>query len=244
MNSNAKKVSITIIIVLVGVIGGLWYLGNKKDRSKTEQSETTLASSTDLGFDLKTFTLGKKNMEEITIDKLAQAGTSSSPLSELPTKTVPYTSAKLLISNNVTTDNLKYYGQQIAKALASYNNIQNNEIATTIEALEEKNPIKAQLLLQIATNNKKIVDSLLKIYVPKTAVDVHLNLVNNLNRNATLLTDMSKILDNPNLALQSADLYRVQKLSFSKALAGVNDFFRKNNIIFSPEEGSKIYLTI
>lgn len=244
MDANAKKVSITIIVILIGVIGGLWYIGNQKNEAKPklEPINSLTASSTDLGFDIKTYTKGRDSLEQIVIDKLI-AGASTSSLKVLPAKVILYNSTNLIISNNTSVAALKTYGQQIAGALASYNTEQINETALMLNALEEKNPIKVQSLLSIVDTNKQTVSNLLKISVPKTAITVHLNLVNNLNKNVSLLSDMSKILDNPYPALESASSYRVQKLNFYKAVDEINQFFKDNNIIFSPEEGTRVYLT-
>jgi hypothetical protein len=244
LNPSAKKVAITIIIILIGVIGSLWYVGYKQSRTNlsAKPAGSLMATSTGLDFDLKSYIEGRNNLEQIIVEKLA-AGIASSSSVILPTKVASYTAGKIIISNDLSADNLKAYGQQIAKVLATYNLGQIDEIATTLEALEQKNPIKAQSLLAIATSDKQIISSLLKVSVPKTAATIHLNLINNLSQNAALLTDMSKILDNPYLGLQSADLYRVQKLNFYKAIDKINNFFKTDNIIFSPEEGSNLYLT-
>jgi len=245
MEANAKKVSIVIIIILIVIIGGLWYIGNKKNNPTIPKIETNLltATSTDLGFDIKTYASGRNNIEQIIIEKL-DAGISTSSIITPLTKIIPFSANKIITSNNTSPANLKIYGQQIAKALAPYSNDKEDEIATMISALEQKNSIKALSLLTTAQVNKQIISDLLKISVPKTAVTVHLNLINSLNKNTTLLTDMSKILDNPYLALQSANIYRVEKLNFYNAITDINKFFKTNNIIFSPEEGSKVYLNI
>lgn len=245
MDANAKKVSIIIIVILIGIIGGLWYIGNRKNNASPAVSKTDLlvATSTDIGFDLRTYANGQKNIEEIVVDKLV-AGVPSTTLVSLPSKATPVSAAKIISSNNTSPDFLKTYGQKIAEALAPYNKDQINETAVMLEALEQKDPVKAQSLANLAQANKQIVSNLLKISVPKTAVSIHLELVNNLNQNTVLLTDMSKILDNPYTALESANIFKVQKLNFYKSLNEINQFFKTNNIIFSPEEGSKIYVTI
>lgn len=244
VDTNAKKVSIAIIVILIVIIGGLWFSQNKKNtETKKDSSNLITASTTDLGFDLETYAQGRANLEKIVIDKLI-ASTTSNVSADLPVvKTTAYSVNKIISSNDLSSNNLKTYGQKIADALAKYNTEQIDELNTALEALEEKNPIKAQSLLNLANSNKQIIADLLKISVPKTAITVHLNLINNLNQNTLLLNDMAKILDNPSLALESANLYRVHKLNFYKAIEEINVFFKTNKITFTTEEGSEIYLT-
>lgn len=245
LNPVAKKVSIAIIVILIGVIGYLWYLGGQKKDTGLSNTAADLqtATSSETIFDLRAYAAGRANMEKIVSE---QASAANEPVPnqiqpEIPTK---FSSSNLIIYYSENTANLKYYGQQIAKTLKPYGQGQESEITTMLQALESRDANKAEEVAKAAQRDKQTISALLKIAVPKSAQDIHLNLVNSLSQSSALLTDMSKILDSPYLALTSADTYRVQQLSFYKAVDEINQYFRNKEITFSPEEGGSILINI
>lgn len=240
MDPAAKKVSIAIIVILVGVIGVFWYDGEKKSVPAELK-----ATATSTNFDLRAYAAGRATLEEITgsrLDEIVSSGTTSD--TQKPTSAVQYKASNLIVSNYTATTALRAYGLAVAAALKGFNTDRENELVTMLTALENKDALRAQELSAIAVANKQIVATLLKITVPRSAIDIHLELINTLSQNSARLADMSLILDNPYLALTAANAFRVEKLNFYKAIDHLNAFFLDNKIVFKAEEGGIIFMNI
>ncbi|MCX6712925.1 MAG: hypothetical protein NTY66_01820, partial [Candidatus Vogelbacteria bacterium] len=188
---------------------------------------------------LAVYNKGKAAIDSIITEKLAVAGTSSINVYK-PVEPIRYITASLKYSYNYSTTSLHAYGLSVAKALEPLGNKEGNEIATMLAALQNKDQIKVQSLLDSAKRNKQIIASLLKIVVPQKAATVHLGLINALEENRVLIADMALILDSPYQALESANLYRVKKLTLAKAIEKMNDFFQENNVRFTKEENRSL----
>ena len=244
LDPAAKKVSIAIIVILFLTIGGLWYVKNRSffsflSNSATSTDKMIVSSSSPKDIiNLQVYSAGRDQIDKAISAELAKTGTTSNRSLQTAKQ---YTAANLLVSNNISSTTLHAYGVKIATALKLFGSDQENAIATMLNILQTGDRTQIQSILAQAAVNKEVLANLMKISVPKNATAVHLALVNTISRNVASLSDMATILDYPSVAIQSADLYRVQSIDFLKGVNRLNQFFQDNNVSFTSAEGGTVY---
>lgn len=243
MDRAVKKVSIAIILILVLTIGGIFYSRRPKKLPSSSVPKTELAAtSSPADFNLQAYAAGQANLDAILSAKLAENRglDGSAGLAYRPAAPKVYKAANLKITYARTPTALRAYGLALTKALAPFGTDHENEIALMLAALAAKDQTKVQALLNILTADRLALAELLKVTVPQKAVVAHLALTNSIAKNIALIEDMAAILDDPYQAIQSADLYRVEKIAFLKAVDKVNALFQDSGISFRPEESGNI----
>jgi len=236
-----KKVSIAIIVILLLTIGGFWYADHKPNSSQTTKNSTDSSASSpspEAIINIQAYTTGRDQIDRAISTELAKTGTTSSRALQTAK---PYTNNNLIISYNISPTALRAYGLKVVEALKPLDNKNEGAIAIMLDILQTGDRSQVQKITDQAMATKKALADLLKISTPKTASTVHLALITALSRNSATLSDMTTILDHPSIALQAADLYRVQSLDFLKAVNRLNQFFRDNNIVFTSEESGTVY---
>lgn len=242
VDQSAKKVSLAIIVILAVTIGGIWYV--RQPKSVTVVKPVSATSTKPVIAEVKLFATGQNNLTTIVVDQLDEVLASAKaklPSEQPRTITTQYQLTNLKITADVSTSSLRRYGLALVSALKPYGTDRQNEIALMLSALNQKDQTKVSQLIATVTTNKQVVASLLNVLVPRNLMNFHLALINHLSEGIALLTDMSLILDNPYLALSSADLYRVQKLSFYNDIGKINGFFKESGIVFTEAESGQVF---
>lgn len=241
MDPAVKKVSIAIIVILLLTIGGFWYANNPITLSHAVKNSTETSTRTpnpEAIINIQTYTAGRDQIDKAISAELAKTGTTSSRTIQTAKQ---YTTTNLVISYDTSAVALHAYGIKVASALKPLGNDTGNPIAVMLNILQTGDQSQVQTIIARATASKQALADLLKIPTPKTAAAIHLALINAVASNGASLRDMATILDYPSIAIQSADLYRVQSLDFVKAVNRLNQFFRDNNVVFSDNENGTIY---
>lgn len=244
MDKNAKLAALAVIIFLVIITGYLLYTNYLADYFKTKNQPGSLAAtSTDTLFDLRSYAAGRATIEKIASSKLDAIVANQATSTEQKTTAKVYTAKDLLVTSDTSSSSLKKYGLAVARNLSQYNQSdETNPIALTLEALQERNQtIPAELSALIKTK-QQVLTSLAKISVPKNAIELQIKILNTLSQDIALLTDMTKVLDNPYIALTAANAYKIQQTNFYKIIDQVNTFFLDHQIIFYEGESGKIYI--
>ncbi len=214
----SKRVVLIILIVLLVLAGGLWYLGR--------------------GPVLAPVTPVEKLVAEVTTQKKTL---KSYDPALLPRE---FTEKDLIVTTKTDTTTLKQYGLALADALRSYATPRASEITALNQVVEQKNSSALTPLTQAQAIHQEATTKLLAVTVPKTAVTLHLSLLFHTSRMAYLAGNMTQVLDEPILALESADRYVSYILSFYRKSESINDFFTKYKVSFQPGEGIIFYITI
>lgn len=228
MSKRAKI--ILIIIVLLVVIFSIWLLGGKIKEEKEAQNNRADYEQL-LAEDLRLKDLVNNNLKtKGLLLEINEATTSDA-----------FTVDQL---NLITPKNelaLREYGQQIAVTLKPYGEPRENELSLVLDLLKNSESNNLTKLTKIRILYEQTITKLLAINVPKNAQVIHLKLINSLARLAKNIDDMSQILDEPKLALQSSNIYIENMVLFFQAVESVNVFFSKQNIIFEKNENINIY---
>lgn len=132
---------------------------------------------------------------------------------------------------------LKNYGASLAKALTFYTTpLTENEVALTLEILESNNELALSQLGQLVERHINTLEELRAITVPQSATELHLALLNTIGGLAEAGINMSTVLREPVLALQSAELYPARHALLLGIFEGFNQYFSERDIAFSPQD--------
>lgn len=153
---------------------------------------------------------------------------------------VPYEANALQISNTENPTILKTYGLEVAEALLLLPKNTVNEAEVMLSVLDSQNTNELVIIQNSINSYTLTVNKLLSATVPISAISTHLNLLNTANGVLFLLENMHRVLTEPVVALQSAELYRKTLNTFALSISEVNKYFEVNNISFSSEEKIQI----
>jgi hypothetical protein len=222
----SKKVIWLVIILVVITIGLLWYIGARDKREK----ESRLAQYT------KELLDKQKNIEAVAIKGLISNEPTATEIEKLP---------KMIVLTTATssTEQLRTYGLALAKALKSLSLERKNEPQAVMEAID-KNDLSAlrsvtesRIIHQVAVQNMAIIT------VPKELVDQHTKIINQLNFLVSLLKNMEKATDQPQIALNNSKSFISNYSTFLGLIDNLNKYFADKEIKFSPQEKIQIFVS-
>lgn len=242
MDSAAKKVSIAIIVVLVGVIGALWYVGDKKN-AQLKIAQDDLSPSTGQNIDLDPKIRAEYAVSDQEMQNLISAvDQSTSEQIETPIRAYEeiYTTGKIKVTTDEGAVNLSNYGLQVADALKGLGTNKENaaELALAATAGGDSSAVsKLKNLGQIfsATERQMAI-----IRVPQSAAPIHLRILNSLNKLAGMLSAMSDMTGNPEALLMTSSLYQLSIPGLYTNLNDLNKYFIDRNIKFDRSSQVKI----
>lgn len=214
----SKKVVLIIAVILLAVVGGLWYLGRATGPTANNPVEQLVAE----------VAAQKKSLKEYNPALLPRE----------------FTEKDLVVNTKTDTATLRQYGLALADALRSYAAPRGSEITALDEAIKQKSVATLETIKQAQAIHQEATTKLLAVTVPKPAVSLHLSLLFHTSRMAYLAGNMAQVLDEPILALESADRYIRYALSFYRKSEAINDFFTGQKVTFQPGEGIIFYVTI
>lgn len=140
---------------------------------------------------------------------------------------------------------LKEYGKTLAQIMSVYRSPGlGNELNLILEITEEGNQKARPGIVEAATRYKKTTDKLLGLTVPKSASQIHLNLINSLTRLSENAWLMTQINEEPALALGAAQLQTSRLRQALTAIANINLFFAGYNLGFENDEGAIIAIDL
>ncbi len=222
-----------VLLVIVIVLALFWIIGgvakNQKNNDQTEYYANLVKEDRELQ------ALIQKNLEikGLLLD-LDDLQTASSTINYFSTGDIE-------LIDDINEINIKQYGTQIGQVLKKYREPRANEIILMLETLRTVDPNLTAELLKTRDLHQAAVNELLLIPVPKNAQIVHLRLLNILKRLTDNLENMSRVIDEPKLALQSGEEYIKNYALFFRAVEGINVYFTKQGIIFNKDEMTEIY---
>lgn len=229
-----KKIAIVILSVFI-LVSLLWLIGGLVKNN--QQEEDTLYYLNLVEADKKLQTLVERNLQakglEVDLIKLEQASTTNI-----------FTPSDFKIVQELNEEIIKQYGKDIGQVLKLYQEPRANEIFLILDALKNTDPRPLEEIKKTKALHDKAVKELLQIPVPKDAQVVHLRLTNSINRLAKNLSEMNKVLDDPNLGLKSSEDYIRNYVLFFSSIEGINIYFSKQGIIFNKNEVADIYDSI
>lgn len=239
-----KKFWLFAGVVAIVALGGLWYVGKSHEGNfKGDNLDNLHLSKEQIDYYNKIVARALE-LRTITSQSLASATTTNlKTLTDQNLSKTNYTQKSLVVSKKEDAASLKLYGQSVGQILSVFSTPRLNESKIMLIALDTKNPQKLAELAEAKKNLDNSVAKLLKLNTPKSAIPIHLKLVNNLNRQSKLITNMEQVFEEPLLALESAEASYQTINNFYQLTSEINQYFRARGIIFSPTETVKIYQT-
>jgi hypothetical protein len=142
-------------------------------------------------------------------------------------KTFPEENNKLAIRN---------YGNSVIANLQS--DVAINEIVAIIELLETRSSQSKENLQKMIDSNKRILEKNLSLPAPKGAENIHLDLLNSHNEVVESMIKISKISEDPLLAVIGIGEYSQATSNFDKILIDFKNYFFSRGIIFNKSKES------
>ncbi len=239
-----KKFWLFAGVVAIVALGGLWYAGKSYEGNFKGDNLNNLHLSKEQVDYYNKIVARALELRAITSQSLDTPTTTSlKTLASQNLSKTNYTQKSLTISKKEDAASLKLYGQSVGQILSVFSTPHLNESKIMLTALDTKNPQKLAELAALKKTLDTTVTKLLKLSTPKSAVILHLKLVNNLNLQSKLLTNMEQVFDEPLLALESAEASYKTVNDFYQLAGEINQYFRARGIIFNPTETVKIYQT-
>ena len=238
MTNTAKKVAIAIIVILVLAIGWFLYRSYQPASSMVTTPITTNKPATS-GMSV---TSGGDNLINIIQNKLD----NTEPVLELNGKaiTVKYKLSDLKTVTIAATSSLRNYGLQVTQILKPLGVDRENEAKVMLSALDNKDSSKINKVADSQAMYQNIATNLAKLPAPKGVASIQLKIVNDAAMMALLLSNMSQVLNQPVLALQSSQQYmRIQPVFYTD-LAALNKYLLDRGVKFSTQESLPITVNL
>ncbi len=152
-------------------------------------------------------------------------------------KATLYTAGDFRVDTEETPETIKAYGNAIATILKTPPPQKlEYEIDIVNRAEANKDPSELKKLNANITAHKIVESALLKLTVPKSAVQVHLALINGASGMAWSLTGLSYILTDPLKALPGVARYPQNFQDFFSAIHSLRDYLKNTNTVFDPTD--------
>jgi len=161
---------------------------------------------------------------------------------ELPFRT--YTISDIKISDTDNTEDIKQYGNEMGAIAKKYNpRVRMDEISSSLKiALETKNKdglYNIKIALEKYTN---IINESLKISVPRSAVNVHLDFLNGASRMAEIFLGMYRAIDDPFAALVAIGDVQNTASELIDSNKKISDYFDRKNITYKTNENGYVFV--
>ncbi|MFH1170336.1 MAG: hypothetical protein V1704_02155 [Candidatus Vogelbacteria bacterium] len=214
-----RRLRLTIIIfalVILVLAGGgiyLWFIGGETLANQVAQKQTAAAN----------LAITPPPSTE-SINQPTYSPLPSYQLQDIPT------------SPRDDQATLTNYGRAVGEIMSVYNNKTiENDLVLVNKAVEKTDPLAAAKLSASANRHATAMAQLKALVVPPSAVQVHLNLINNLIGLAESSYLMAQIDQAPVTALESAQVYPTRLKSFSTAVNNLNFFLLASDVVL-PEK--------
>jgi hypothetical protein len=247
-----KKLGVIIFVILLLAVSGLsylWYLGAPKIPSTEQKVAVKEIKGNNLDQPIIRPTTDKNSNKvndwEEKFDENEQAVSlvlealkeKRHPL--LGMETLPMVSSKtyqlsdLKLTDQTSEPVIIEYGQKLTQIMSAYREPGLGDELTLISAMangSDASQEKQQEIVKSANRYNLSINKLLALTVPKTAGQIHLNLINNLTRLAENAWLMTKINEEPMVALSAAQLQTSRLRQMLATIGNINLFFSGHNL--------------
>ncbi|MDO8510458.1 MAG: thrombospondin type 3 repeat-containing protein [bacterium] len=148
-----------------------------------------------------------------------------------------YTLAQLKTSQVDNAESIRAYGNLLGKIMIENSPKQlENELIIAYRAATTENKDELKKLEPIIEAYRKILDELIKMPVPKSALSYHLLFVNSISQVTTTIEGMNMVFVDPVRALVSIGQYLEHAQALANSYAGLVGYFKNQNVIFTQQE--------
>ncbi len=246
-----KKLGVIIFVILLLAVGGLWYLWYLGAPKTFPSKQNFVAVKTNLNQPAirvrptedtnnngtndwtEKFYGGEKNVS-LVLQALEKKQGPLIPMEVLPVPTnKTYQLSDLQLTNQ--TDELSFtnYGTEIMQIMSDYRSPSlGNELTMILDVTnggKTTQDIQSEIT-KSADRYKMSAGKLLALAVPRSAGQIHLNLINNLTRLSENARLMAQVNDEPIIALSAAQLQTNRLRQMLANINNVNLFFSGHNL--------------
>lgn len=226
------------VAILVCIIGGLWFVGHKK-QTATEDEQAKL---------LDEVIARQKNLHQLVINKINTGenfdGFDSSDLGKAftPTdiKTYPPKNGE---AGRASAEEATAYSIALAEAFKPANLSLNRPLRTLLAFYDTGNSNTVLELKETAAAHLKSLSTLANLTVPTDAAVLQLRLLNSMREITSALTAMSNVEKEPLQAAQAAQQYPQFFSHLTDAMAYGNKYFTNNGVKFTTVNSIKVELS-
>jgi len=135
------------------------------------------------------------------------------------------------------TESLRTFGNQTGTVFQIYGNVGGDSVVTIIEnAVVKDKPNEIERLDPILQSHSNIIEHLLAVPTPASAVNIHLNLINSISASHDTLLNLRNIFTDPLQALVSLEKYNESSKATAQSLKNLEQYFKQRNITFNVDE--------
>ena len=184
--------------------------------------------------------LSEGNLDDVAKDVLIKSVLGET-FTEMPFRTFSITDIK--ISNTEDTTSIKQYGNEMGTIIKkSDTGIKMEEILLSLkEAAETKNKSPIEKLKTIIEKNTQIINGSIKISVPRSAVNVHVDFLNGMSRLTEMILGMYKSVDDPLSGLVAIGNYQETFTELKNINERINVYFNRKNIVYKSSEDGYLF---
>lgn len=154
-----------------------------------------------------------------------------------------YTTADIVVSPQNDADTIKKYGNELGNAFkVNRPATPKNEVLIFSESVQAKDPEKIKQLKEIALTYRRILNTSKNIRVPSAFSGMHIDLLNNLDRLATSVEDMSVVFDDPLRATRSLGTYQSGYIGLLNSISRIRISILKDHKVIYEQAESGYYL--
>ncbi len=148
-----------------------------------------------------------------------------------------FTKADLTIVPQTGEEALRAYAKEMEKVLAE--NIittPHDELTHYYSAINQESDEDMQQVVNIAKYYGALAEGAKSVEVPRDLADAHLALINSFSKLAVVLSDMTKVNEDPLLAFLAMGMHERSALDMADALRTLSGSFSTSGIVIAPDE--------
>jgi len=211
---------------VVIAISVLWCVGHQDRKEK----EALLEKYT------QEFLDKQNNIEAVAIKGLQNDERVATPIEKVPALTISTSTAS-------STEQLRNYAIAVAKALKPLNLERESEPKAVIDTIDNNNSALLKPILESKVYHQTASNNLAQIVVPEEMLTQHKKMISDLNFFVSLLTNMSKALEQPQSALNNSKSFMTNYSDFLYTIASLDQYFTDKNIQLDPQDRIQIFVS-
>lgn len=211
---------------MVITISVLWYAGYRERKA----NEARLAQYT------QELISQQKNIEAVAVKGLQNDEPVVTPIAQTP---------DLIISSSTasSTAQLRAYGLAMTEALKSLNIKRGSEPQAVFDAIDKNDKTLLSPVTISKVYHRAVAKNLAEVVVPKELATQHRKLISDLNFLVSILTNMEKALEQPEVALNNTKSFISNYPTLIKSLGDINDYFATKGVKFSAQEKLQVFVS-
>ena len=155
---------------------------------------------------------------------------------------IAYTGRDVSTTENSNETVFRAYGNAVsALLLKAESNIGQGEMAVIVQALQNNNEAELKKLGSISDIYAELVQELLLVSVPKTALYAHLALINSIADIAQSVDDMQQLMSDPLAGMAAFGTYRTSAEKMAFSLTALRSVLGAVSIVFTSKEPGRIF---